>query len=154
MVGKHNFGHLEIQIGYRFHNPNLLEKARTSAAYANENPGSPFWGTLATLGDAVLKPIIVEQLMDKCQTQKDITVEKQRKESRKKLALIANDLEIFDCLNLGIGEKSSGTNHTNALGESLEAIIGAIFLDSDYNHCKKVVLSWRMFHEEFIDNVP
>jgi ribonuclease-3 len=138
---------LEKVIGHRFQRENihLLEEARTTMAYHNEHKDVKHQEVLAKLGDAVLKPVIVANLIAAgAKTAKEINDSQQILECRKNLAGTALKMGIAEHLNLGAGESDSKqTDHKNALGESLEAIIGAIYLDAGFERCKKVVLSWK-----------
>ena len=135
---------LEATIHHKFHNPELLNRALTLGGYANENPGTQPQEVLCTLGDAVLKAIIVEKLMQKFDDAGDITEKKKEIESRENLALVARGFGVGDSLIMGKGEiKQDANKQDDVLAETLEAIIGAIFLDAGYEQCKKVVLGWK-----------
>ena len=142
---------LEKSIHHKFHNPALLTQALTLGGYANENPGTQPQEVLCTLGDAVLKAIIVEKLMQKYDDAGDITEKKKDIESRDNLADVAGDFQVGDFLIMGKGEiKQKANKQDDVLAETVEAIIGAIFLDAGYEQCKKVVLGWEGIREHFI----
>lgn len=62
--------------------------------------------------------------------------------NEKSLAELAGQLRISDCLRLGIGEENQGGRTRPALiADALEAVLGAIYLDSDFETSKKIVLS-------------
>ena len=131
---------LEKIIGHRFQRENLhlLEEARTTRAYHNEHKHVKDQEVLAKLGDAVLKPIIVANLIAAgANTAKEINDSQQILECRKNLAGVASKMGIAEHLNLGAGEGNpKQTDHKNALGESLEAIIGAIYLDAGFEKAR------------------
>ncbi|MCK5024041.1 MAG: hypothetical protein KAR56_00325 [Thermoplasmata archaeon] len=85
---------LETSIHHEFHNSALLTRALTLGGYANENPGTQPQEVLCTLGDAVLKAIIVEKLMQKYDDAGDITQKKQDIESRENLTDVARDFRV------------------------------------------------------------
>ena len=59
------------------------------------------------------------------------------------LAEIAREFSLSDYLIMGQGElKSGGFRRDSILADAVEAMIGAIFLDSDIAQCKKIVLTW------------
>ena len=59
------------------------------------------------------------------------------------LAQLAKDFSLGEFLILGQGElKSGGARRSSILADAMEAIIGAIFLDSNFETCRQVVLTW------------
>ncbi len=59
------------------------------------------------------------------------------------LAEIARELNLGQTLILGEGEKKSGgDNRESILADSLEALVSAIYLDSELNTCRTEVLRW------------
>jgi ribonuclease-3 len=61
------------------------------------------------------------------------------------LAELARDFNLGECLILGPGELKSGGHHRESiLEDTIEAIIGAVYLDSDLDTCKSLILQW--FH--------
>ena len=142
---------LETSIHHKFHNPTLLTRALTLGGYANEKPGNKSQETLCTLGDAVLKAIIVEKLMQKYDDAGDITEKKKEIESRDNLTDVGRGFQVGNFLIMGKGEiKQKNNEQDDVLAETVEAIIGAIFLDAGYEQCKKVVLGWEGIREHFI----
>ena len=66
----------------------------------------------------------------------------------KTLAMIARSIELGSYLILGAGEeKSSGNDKDGNLSDAFEALIGAVFLDSDIETVNRV--TERLFHHEF-----
>ncbi len=131
---------IEINLNYLFFNKALLERALTRKAYADEQKhyGKSYKDQEAfcTLGDAVIKSVLVELLMSKgFQTKAEVTKEKQSLECKEKLAEIALNLEVDSYIKLGKGEQ----NNTRILAETLEALIAAIYLDGGYEAAKRVV---------------
>ena len=97
-----------------------------------------------TLGDAVLKTILIDLLIEKgCKTREDITTRKMKLESEEKLASIARELQIGDDIILGQGERKQAVQDVaTVLAETLEALIGAIYLDGGYPCAKEVITNW------------
>ncbi len=59
------------------------------------------------------------------------------------LAEIAREFELGECLILGEGEmKSGGHRRDSILADSVEALIGAIYTETDFETCRTHVLSW------------
>ncbi|MCZ7385280.1 MAG: hypothetical protein O8C63_11105 [Candidatus Methanoperedens sp.] len=139
---------IEEALGYTFSNKSLLERALTRKAYANElkqqNQECEDQEIYRTLGDAVLKTILVDRLIESgYKTREDITNRKMELESEEGLAKISRTLGIGSSIRLGIGEKKQKANEKQyVLAETLEAIIGAIFLDGGYDASKKTIIKW------------
>lgn len=75
---------------------------------------------------------------------------------RETLARLARDIELGEHLKLGEGErKSGGWRRDSILSNAMEAVIGAVYLDSDFATCKKVVsnLYEQMLNEVDIDSI-
>ncbi len=59
------------------------------------------------------------------------------------LAEIAREFELGECLRLGPGElKSGGFRRESILADTVEALIGGVFLDSDIQTVEKLILNW------------
>ena len=59
------------------------------------------------------------------------------------LAEIAREFELGECLRLGPGElKSGGFRRESILADTVEALIGGIFLDSDIQTIERIILDW------------
>lgn len=150
------YNELELNIGHIFIEKNLLDRALTTKGYVNEfkqqNPNSPpiqSQDAFCTLGDAVLKLILVDHLIKNKRYNKsrEITEEKKQAESRKTLAKISRQLNIGHFLKMGTGEREHNKIYDNDdnLAETLEAIIGAIYLDIGFEASKKIILKWHEF---------
>ncbi|MFZ3059982.1 MAG: ribonuclease III domain-containing protein [Candidatus Methanoperedens sp.] len=139
---------IEEALGYTFSNKSLLERALTRKAYANElkqqNIECEDQEIYRTLGDAVLKTVLVDRLIESgYKTREDITNRKMELESEEGLAKISRELEIGSSIRLGIGEKKQKANEKQyVLAETLEAVIGAIFLDGGYDASKDTIIKW------------
>jgi len=127
---------LEKRIGHRFRNKFLVNQALTHKSYANEKYKSKYGDNerLEFLGDSVLGIVISRILYDDCPDQDEgiLTRYKSQLVSGATLGRLAKDLRIGEYLLLGKGEEASGgRRHVSNLLCSLEALIGAIYLDSD-----------------------
>lgn len=122
---------LEFQrrIGYEFSDPALLEEALTHSSYAHER-GVPFWNErLEFLGDAVLEVLISEELF---RTRPDasegeMTRERASLVREEVLSAWGHSLGLDDLLLLGMGQRGSASE--NMIGDAVEALIGALYLD-------------------------
>jgi ribonuclease-3 len=128
---------IEQIIGYHFFEKQHLIRALTHPAYANEllqqNKRCMDQMAYSTLGDAVLKTGMILFLMEKgIQSKGQITQEKERLEDNPTLAKVAQRLRIRKFIRLGRGEKGLWRDgEETILSDTMEALIGAIFLDSD-----------------------
>ena len=127
---------LEKTVVYRFRNKVLLNQAFTHKSYANEKHrlGLKDNERLEFLGDSVLGIVVSRLLYDDFPDQDEgiLTRYKSQLVSGSTLARIAKKLQIGEFLLLGKGEEASGgKRHTSNLLCTLEALIGAIYLDGD-----------------------
>jgi ribonuclease-3 len=128
---------IETIIGYHFFERQHLIRALTHPAYANEliqkNRICLTQEAYSTLGDAVLKTSIILFLMEKgLQEKGTITRTKEQLEDNHSLAKIGRRMKIKRYIRLGRGEKDLWqSGEETILADTMEAIIGAIFLDSD-----------------------
>ena len=135
-------------LGYSFSDKNFLNRALTRKAYALEqkqrNQECEDQETLSTLGDAVLKAVLIDLLIKSgCKTSDEITSKKKELERKESLARISQDLGIGHFIKLGAGEKKQKANEEPyVLAETLEALIGAIYLDGGYDASKDVITKW------------
>ncbi len=141
---------LEKSLRYNFKNQNLLIKALTRKDAVEKNQIDHDFGhqnTYATIGDAILTAIVVIQLYNTGRdTPEIITVEKNKIINRKALKKISQDLKVGKCMKMSNGEEKKGINSKpKPLAETLEAIIGAIYLDSDFETSMERVKSWKGF---------
>ncbi len=130
---------LARRLAYQFKSPEYLNTALTHRSAAKKNNER-----LEFLGDSVLSLVISEYLYAHQGKATEGELSRLRSSLVKgdKLAELAQRLELGDYLILGSGElKSGGFRRSSILADTLEAIIGAIFLDSDYETCKQVVLA-------------
>lgn len=100
---------------------------------------------LEFLGDAVLGLIIANECMQNYPHQNEGNLSKIRAAlvNEKMLAEIARELNIGPFIHLGKGEdQSQGRQKNSILSDTLEAIIGAIFLDSDFLTIAAIVKRW------------
>lgn len=125
-------------IDYPFKNPALLTQALTHRSFSGNNNER-----LEFLGDGALNFIIANQLYQRFPRLAEGDLSRLRaalvKEST--LSEIAFSLNIGDALKLGEGElKSAGWRRPSILADALEAIIGAVYVDSGYHAAEALVL--------------
>lgn len=131
---------LAKSLGYQFNRPELLEQAvthRSARSVHNER--------LEFLGDSVLGFVIAEQLYQQFPKCKEGDLSRMRSTlvRGETLVELAQQFNLSEYLVLGPGELKSGGHRRNSiLEDGFEAIIGAIFLDSDIATAKRLILNW------------
>lgn len=139
---------LQRKLGYEFKDVTLLDLALTHRSFRSNNNER-----LEYLGDAILSFVIAEALYFKFPKAKEGQLSRLRSLLVKgvTLAEIGKEFKLGDYLNLGGGElKSGGFRRESIIADAVEAIIGAIYLDSDQLACKKVLLAW---YDERLSNL-
>ncbi|MCG6935055.1 MAG: ribonuclease III [Proteobacteria bacterium] len=129
---------LSKRFGYRFSNPALLETALT-----HRSAGSVNNERMEFLGDAILGYLISAELFHRFPTATEGELSRLRASLVKgeTLANIAGQLELGEYLILGPGEmKSGGFRRRSILADAFEAVIGAVYLDSDISTVRDVIL--------------
>ena len=128
-----------------FSNESLLKQAFVHRSYLNENPdfSLPSNERLEFLGDAILNFIIAEKLYEEFPGLHEGVLTELRASlvCRDTLAELASSLNLGDWLLLGQGEESSGgKTKQNNLANTMEALIGAIYLDQGITKTREFVL--------------
>lgn len=127
-------------LGYEFSNPELLKQALTHRSAANKHNER-----LEFLGDSILSIVISDALYHQFPraTEGDLSRMRATLVRGDTLAVIAQEFKLGEYLHLGPGElKSGGHRRESILADAVEAIIGAIYLDSELETCRKLLLSW------------
>ena len=130
---------LQQSIAYDFKDVKLLQRALTHRSVGNKNNER-----LEFLGDSILGAIISKELFQRFPLIDEGQLSRLRSYlvRGKTLAKLAKQINLSDFLILGQGElKSGGFRRDSIQADTLEAIIGAIFIDSDYLTTNNVVLS-------------
>lgn len=126
---------LENKIKYNFKKKLLLKRALTHSSWANESKNiGENNERLEFLGDSVLSIIISEYLYKKCKDLEEGDLSKYRSEivCEPSLARCARELELGKYLYMGKGEEmTGGRDRESILADAMEALIAAIYLDSD-----------------------
>lgn len=128
---------LETVLGYTFHDKTLLKTALTHRSKSkNNNERFEF------LGDALLETIISDRLFrDKTKASEgDLTRLRATLVRGKTLSEIADNLKIKDYMIVGSGElRTGGYQRESTVADAFEAIVAAIYLDSDFVTCQTVI---------------
>lgn len=130
-------------MGYRFSDNRYLERAVTRRAYANDNhlPDNSHQDALAVLGDAVITTIVLKKVLNSSIDDKgEVTEQKIGQIRGPRLTEVARRMELQKEVRWGAGEtKQEVWLKERPLGECLEAIIGAVFLDGGLDCCESVM---------------
>lgn len=131
---------LEKRIGYQFSDFSLLKQAlthRSALGLHNER--------LEFLGDSILSFVISTDLYKRFPKVDEGDLSRMRATlvCGKMLSEVGREFVLSDCLILGPGElKSGGFRRDSIIADGVEAIIGAVFLDSDIDTTNNLVLGW------------
>lgn len=135
---------LEERIKYKFRNSLLLAEALTHPSLGHESQRQHFDNQrLEFLGDAVLQLIFTDHLYTLFPefSEGQLTKLRSRLVSREGLHVHAVSIGIGEFLMMGKGEESSGGRRRNStLADAFEALIGAMYLDSDLQTVRRFVL--------------
>lgn len=144
---------LEDVIGHQFSNKSLVKEALTHRSYLNENPswGLPHNERLEFLGDAVLELAVTEELFNRYPEDNEgkLTALRAALVNYQMMAQVAREILLEKFILLSRGEaKDTGRAREVILANAMEAVIGAVYLDSDYLHAKKFVNKFILTHLE------
>ena len=136
---------LEQKINYFFKDKNLLLNALTHKTYAFEAKSPVEYNErLELLGDSLLSFVVAEQLYktNKYFSEGELTRRRALLVNNSFLAEKAQKLELGRYLLLGKGEtKQNGDKTPSNLANALEALIGAVYLDSNLETVKGFILN-------------
>lgn len=129
---------------YRFRRPELLCRGLVHRSFAHENPHLKREDneTIEFLGDAVLNLAVSYLLLERFPEFNEGDLSRMRSSivNERELAKLALDLDLGSLLLLGKGEELTGGRHKpSLLADSLEALLGAIFLDGGMDAAMGVI---------------
>lgn len=136
-IAQDNFKELEDSLDYKFKDKNLLKQALTHSSTSNEKSKEKHNEVLEYLGDSILRCAVSDLLLeeyttsniDKLNSERDDLVSNKNKGM---LHITAIRLKLSKFMNLG---KGASTNIVDKmLIDAMEALIGAMFIDSDRNY--------------------
>jgi ribonuclease-3 len=140
---------LDKALHYRFRDATLLEQALTHRSATGRNNER-----LEFLGDAVLDFVISDRVFKSHPDAPEGDLSKLRSSLVKdtSLAALASELGLGEFLILGSGErKTGGHRRESILADALEAIFGAVYLDSGYEASKEII---EHVFAERLENLP
>jgi ribonuclease-3 len=139
---------LQTRLGHTFQDATLLQQALTHRSHSglhNER--------LEFLGDSVLNCVVASLLYERYSAIDEGDLSRLRANLVKQQSLyeIAQGLDLSQFLRLGEGElKSGGFRRPSILADTLEALLGAIFLDAGFDAARTVI---RSFYIPILDSV-
>ena len=123
----------------------MLELALTHRSFSYEAGGIPTNERLEFLGDSVLGLVVTDELYKRFPDLDESRLSPLRSGvvNMRALAQIARDLKLGEHLRIGKGEEATnGRDKNSILADSLEALVGAIYLQHSYNKTAEIVLKW------------
>lgn len=149
------YRNLEKRIGIKFKSKKLLEQVFVHKSYVNEYRDKEKLEhneRLEFLGDAVLELVVTEYLYQNYPNPEgDLTNWRSALVKGENLAKLAEELDLGKYLYLSKGEdRSGGREKSYILANTVEALIGAIYLDKDYETAKGFVLEFILKYLEDI----
>lgn len=154
---------LAARLGHQFNDETLLTLALTHKSYANER-GENLGPTVHTdnerlefLGDAVLDLALAQTLMMRFAQDPEGSLSRKRASlvNEETLAGLARELQLDSLIRLGRGEiKTGGLQKPRILASTLEALLGAVFLDGGYASAVQMVQTLFASRLEEISQSP
>ena len=136
MISKNKHKQLESNIQYIFNDSDILTRALTHRSHSAKN-----YERLEFLGDAVLDMVLSERLYKEFSQIEEGRLSRMRAHlvNQKALAQIAREIELDTYLILGKGESTFGKNRDSILSDSLEALIGGVYIDGGFKSAQTVI---------------
>lgn len=136
---------LQDNLNYKFKNIDLLKTALTHSSYANENKMKITENNerLEFLGDTILNLIVSQYLYKKYPNypEGELTKIRAKVVCESSLAYAARKIDLGKYLLLGKGEEATGgRDRDSILADASEALVGAIYMDSDFGVTNKLLL--------------
>jgi len=139
---------VEGLLSYKFKNPELLKQALTHPSVLDESRKTRRGGNdlLATVGDAVIDLAVAAHLYGNSgptgpfltSAKGDLTSKRSEFVNDNRLAEFYEKTQLTQHLRTSAGQKQVGLT-PRMLAQAYEAIVGAIFLDADYEMAKQIV---------------
>ncbi len=136
------------QLGYEFREPSLLHEALTHRSHS-----IPHNERLEFLGDGVLNCAVAALIFRSFPELPEGRLSRLRANLVNQQALfeLAVSLNLSSMIQLGEGElKSGGNRRPSILSDALEAVLGAIYLDSDFMKAEEVIVN---LYRPLLDNI-
>ena len=132
---------LESRIGYRFHNPSLLETALTHPSFGGDHH-LPHYQRLEFLGDAVLELAVSRYLYDELSDVDEgrLTRVRQMLVREETLSRAAIKINLGAYIRMSNGEaRTGGRSKPSILCDVMESVIAAVYLDGGYDAASRLI---------------
>ena len=142
---------LQKRIGYSFKNKELLIEALTHSSYMFEAKIKVCNERLEFLGDSILSVVVSEFLFTRFKNfpEGELTKTRARLVCEESLYSFAKSIELGTYLRFSRGElRAGGAKRSSTLADAFEALIAAIYLDSNIDSAKRFIIS---FVEPFLE---
>ncbi|MCP5462869.1 MAG: ribonuclease III [bacterium] len=153
MNSTNQFAELQEKINYTFRDQHLLHVALTHRSYASEKNHISYDNErFEFLGDSIIGASVSIELFKRYPDYSEgkLTALKSFLVSKKFLAQLALEMQLGNYIFLGIGEeKTGGRDRNSLLGNTFEALIGAVFLDSSHETAHSAV--WNLIEPKLDD---
>lgn len=133
------------RIGHRFRDRRLLERALSHPSLQQDEPGAENNQRLEFLGDAVLQLVVSERLHTLYPEDREGDLTRRRATLTRGafLTSLARSFDMPRVLRVSQAERSAGGHERPAaLEDAIEALVAAIYLDSDWETTRRVLLGW------------
>lgn len=139
-----NLERIEKKLGYQFKNSSLLQQALTHSSYAYEHPSDRIRDNeiLEFLGDSVVGLVLADYLHQVYPElgEGQLSKIKAALVSASSLSILSRKLGLDKAVLLGRGEeKNNGRRKKSILAGTFEALMGAVYLDSNFETCRLVL---------------
>lgn len=135
-----NITQLQRRLGYVFNDPALLSLALSHRSFAGANNER-----MEFLGDAILGLVVTDYLYQQFPDAREGELIRMRSHivRGESLAEVAKQLELGSDILLGPGEmKSGGHRRDSILGDTVEALLGAVYLDKGIDASRERIFDW------------
>ncbi len=147
MISANQIKELENAINYAFNNKSLLIEALSHPSLKQRQSKTPIknYERLELLGDAILNFIITELLFKRHATGSESKLAKIRAclVGRDSICAVASEFDLSKYIIMTLGEEhGGGRNNPNNIENTMEALIAAIYLDSNIETITQIVKNW------------
>ena len=138
-----NLSEIEENLNIKFSNPEYIMIALTHSSYAKQFANEKYNERLEYLGDSVLQLVITEYLFKHYTDKTEGQLSRVRSliVCENSLYKISNNLKLSKYIRMSKGEEiTGGRERVSILGDAVEAVIAAIYLDQGFEVAKKFIL--------------
>lgn len=132
----------------KFKNKDLFDQALTHKSWVNENGTRESNERLEFLGDAVLELVVTGHLYETLPDKPEgyLTALRANIVNTANLSKLARSINLAESIYLSKGESESGKKNNSLLADTVEALIGAIYLDQGQKEAQKFI-SENLLHD-------